>query len=739
MRKLLICASAPALMLAAALPAAAQAVDESQVNEVIVTAQKRAENVQDVPLAVAVVTGAQLENAGVRDFGELTRISPSLTIIPSDNPANASVAIRGIGTFAFSIGVEPSVAVQVDDVPVAFQARAFSDLTDIARVEVLRGPQSTLYGKSASAGLINITTKDPTPELSATVNLLATSDDEYRGSISLAGPINDKIGFRLAASHGDFKGNVRNIFDGKTVNGRTETNLRGKLVWEASEKLKVTLGANYTDGSASATTVYHEIGPNSLLRNTPGVTAAVALPGITPSRTNLAIAWDTPPASSWDGFGQSLKLEYDLPGDFTLLSITANDQFRLDDQIDIDRSAYAPLQNRSIGTYKAKVRTQEFRLLSPDSDTFRYTLGVFWGDNDLTRTFERGPRFSLAKWYGTSTSESKAAFGQADLTLLPKTTATVGARIQREEIGYTFNDILAGANFAGGAKDSSSTYRLGLRHEVTNDIMLFGSYATGHKGQTYDLTTGFNTTRASAGPVQPETSKSWEVGLKTQFFARRLTLNLTAFDVAYEDFQAQGVELIGGVQNFYLTNVGRAKTRGVELEAFATPIRNLQLNWAVAYLDGSITEFLGASCYPGQTAAQGCTGSPGRQDLSGADLPNAPRWKTNLGWDYRHALQNAPFDLTLTGSATWQSKVNFSLSQDPQTRRGDYGIVNLAAGVRERDGRYQVTAFVNNLFDKQYAVALGNQAGNWGNRLANTFQPARDFERYYGVRLQFNY
>jgi iron complex outermembrane receptor protein len=176
---------------------------------VVVTAQKRAENVQNVPLAVSVVTARQLESAGVKEFTDVSRVAPSLTIRQADQPINASVALRGIGTFAYGIGVEPSVAVQLDDVPVSFQARAFSDLTDVERIEVLRGPQSTLYGKSASAGLINITTRDPSAKFSVLANVLATDDHEYRGAVSLSGPIGETLGYRLSASRSEYDGNVK--------------------------------------------------------------------------------------------------------------------------------------------------------------------------------------------------------------------------------------------------------------------------------------------------------------------------------------------------------------------------------------------------------------------------------------------------------------------------------------------------------------------------------------------------
>ncbi|MBV8237339.1 MAG: TonB-dependent receptor, partial [Sphingomonas sp.] len=158
-----------------AAPPPPPAAETPGMGDIIVTAQKRAENVQSVPLAVSVLGQSQLELAGVRQFQDLGNVAPSLTVRPAEHPVNANVSLRGVGTFAFGIGVEPSVAVLVDEVPLAFQARAFTDLPDVERIEVLRGPQSTLYGKSASAGLINIITRAPTDTLHVRANLLATT------------------------------------------------------------------------------------------------------------------------------------------------------------------------------------------------------------------------------------------------------------------------------------------------------------------------------------------------------------------------------------------------------------------------------------------------------------------------------------------------------------------------------------------------------------------------------------
>jgi len=710
------------------------------LEEVVVTAQKREQNVQDVPLAVAVVSASQLERAGVREFADMQNVSPSLMIRGSDQPINASVALRGIGTFAFSIGVEPSVAVQIDDVPISFQARAFADMTDVERVEILRGPQSTLYGKSASAGLINITTAAPSDELTVKLNGQATDDDEYRAGFSVSGPIGEHVGFRLTASQSDYAGNVKNLADGETVNGRDETTVRAKVNFRPTDALSIDVAGNYSNGTATGVPSLIRLSPNARLRGNAALSPDVVMPGITAGEENLEITMDTPPYARSKDLGGSLKVSYAFANDYTLTSISAYDDFDLSDQQDVDRTSYAGLVNFQGGNFGANTTTQEFRLLSPSEGPVEYTLGLFYGDNHLDRRFQRGPVFSLANWYATSDSTVKAVFGQAEWEFIPKTFATVGARWQNEDISYTFQDIQNGnAFFAGSSQDDASTYRLGLRHEFTDDVMAFVSFATGHKGQTYDLTTGFNAARAAAGPVNPEESKSYEAGLKSTLFDRRLMLNVTAFHVTYEDFQQQGIETIGGVQNFRLTNVGTVKTDGVELETDFRATEHLRLNAALAYIDAKIDEFPFANCYPGQTVAQGCTGTPARQDLGGSPLPSAPKFKANLGWDLVVPFGSMPFDGAFSGTWMYVSKQNFALNQDPELIQDAYNVLNLVFSLRSHGGAYTISAFVNNALDEHYAVNGGNQFGNFGNQQAVDRWPARDFERYAGVRATFEF
>ena len=713
----------------------------SQLEEVIVTAQKREQSVQEVPQAVQVINADQLASASIHEFADLTRIAPSLVIKPAEHPVNASVSIRGIGTFAFSIGVEPSVAVQVDDVPVAFQARAFTDLSDVQRIEVLRGPQSTLYGKAASAGLINIVTFGPTESFSGSAHVLATSDEEFVGGLSLSGPIGDTLGYRISAQHTTYDGNVKNEFNGDNVNGRESTSVNGKFVWSPSENFTATLGANYIDGETTVGRPFVRLAPDALLRNDPTLPNSVTLPGVVADADNTDISNNFAAGTDYKGHGGSLKLEIGLPAALTLVSISSYDKFELQDLLDQDDTSAPTLSNIQVGEFESKQLTQEVRLLSSDDQALRYTLGLYYGDTQLDRNFFRGPLFALARWVASSDSKQKAIFGQADWEFIEGTTLTAGIRHQEEDIDYTFLDIQNGsAFFDGDASDRFETYRAGLQHQFTDDIMVYAAYATGHKGQTFDLTTGFNLNRQLAGPVLPETSKSYEIGARMQFLNRRLTFNASVFDVHYDDFQAQGIEFLpDGSFNFRLSNVGKVRTRGVEIDSLASVGEHLQLNASLAYVDAVIEEFPLGQCYPGQTAAQGCSGTPTRQDLSGKRPPQAPEFKATAGFDFSRPMGSGSLEGVLQGAYVYQSAINYALSVDPEGAQGGYGLLNLSLGVRDADRGYEVIAFVNNALDKQYYANYANSNGNFGNRRAINAVLPRDFERYAGVRVRFDF
>lgn len=718
-----------------ASPVPAQAVPDADLGDIVVTAQKRTQSVQDVPLAVQVVTAQQLEVNAVRDFADLNRVAPSLVVRPAEHPVNANISIRGIGTLAFSPGVEPSVAVVVDDVPIAFQARAFADLADVERIEVLRGPQSTLYGKSASAGLINIVTPGPSATFTTRYAGLVTADGEEQVNVIASGPIIDGLGFRSSVNFNQYDGNVRNIASGRKVNGKRLFSARNKVVFAPNEDFTMTVGVDVLHGRTSVGRPFIALSDAARLRGQARFTPAVFAPGITPGFDNREVANNVTTGTRYKDFAQSLRIAYDTGGP-TVMAITSHDKFRLYDTLDSDESALPTYDNRQFGKFASEQFTQELRLISPGRQRLRYTVGLFYADVDYARDFTRGPIFSAAQWESTNGSRQVAGFGQVEFDILPDTTLIGGARYSNERIRYVYTDRLAAnARFQGNSSDSFGTYRLGVQQLLARDVMVFVTYATGHKGEAYDISSGFNRNRALAGPVRPETSRDWEAGVRSQLFDRLLTLNATVFDTRFRNFQAQGIEVLAdGTINYRLTNVGRLRTRGIELEASSRPADNLSLGGSMALLDARITEFTGAQCYPGQTAAQGCIGTPARQDLSGTRPPQAPRLKLSVNADYAHSLGDLPFRGVVQGAYTYQGRVNYQLAADPLTVQPGYGIANVSVGIRGENRQWNVMAFVNNAFDTRYHFLLNNASGNYGNQLALQGYVPRDFRRYVGVR-----
>jgi iron complex outermembrane receptor protein len=720
------------------------ATNDPNPNDIIVTAQKRAENIQNVPLAVSVVSENQLRASGVTQFQDLGKIAPSLTVRPAEHPVNANVSLRGVGTFAFGIGVEPSVAVLVDEIPLAFQARAFTDLPDVERIEVLRGPQSTLYGKSASAGLINIITRQPTDTFHARFNVMGTTDSEYGGNFSVSGPISSQLGYVLSASYSKWDGNVRNLFNDEKVNGREAFNTRGKLRWEPASNVTITLSGNYLNGNTTVGRPFIRMNPTALLRNTAGQTQAVTMPGVTIGPDNQDISNNYNSRTKYEGGGASLRGEIGL-GDMTLVSITSYDKFRLNDYLDHDdtSSSAAVGNNIQVGQFHSKLFTQEVRLVSSSAKPFRYTLGAYYANVKFERPFLRGPAFSPANWYATSKSEQIAGFAQVDWEIVPKLTLTAGGRVQNEKVSYTFQDNLAAAGsqfFSGNASDTAGTYRLAARYQFTPDVMAFASYSTGYKGQTYDLTTGFNRNRANAGPIKPERSRDKEIGIRAQVLDRKVTLNLTYFDTNYKNLQAQTIETLSdGTTNFRLTNVGGLNTKGVEFDSTARIGQDFNLTGSVAYLDAKYTSYAVAQCYPLQQIPTTCLPptSPTFQNLTGARAIQAPKWKFAIGADYSPSLGG---NLKGVMQANWQYQSSvYYVAEDPQTFQKAYSIVNAGLGVRDKDRKWEIVAFVNNLFDVQYYPSLVNTAGNFGNKVATQALLPRDFRRYGGLRLGVNF
>ena len=781
------------------------------VQDVIVTAGKRSENVQTVPESVYVATRATLDRANVRDFSDITTIAPDLTITVTTQPFNNSINIRGVGTYAFSIATEASTAVVVDDVPQAFQAQAFDALTDASQIEVLRGPQNTLFGRSASAGVINITTLAPTDTLQEGIRGLVTNDGEQRVNGFVSGPVGDNFQFRIAVGEDDYRGNLFNVFNHDWIDGHDDSNVRAKFVWEPTASWKISLLPYWADTHSSCCTTafsYLTPVPGGLTFGKFGGTAFAAsqaniLDGIAPGPNNRHVAEDVNPEGNSVDAGTGFKIEHDMGG-FTLLSISSYDRYVLHDDQDTDATAYnwgpggpnpvpgaLPGGSANGGYFKISTVTQEFRLTSPSSGRFRYVTGLYFSDVSGSAFFTRGDNelmqdgtlttvppttSAYANYIDHATDINYAIYGQSTFDVTKQLGLVTGLRLNQDDLRYNFTDLFhhitygepacSTATPSGLVAKTCSTYnsasgKVALEYYLTPSIMFFGGWTHGNKGPAFDLTstlttttklgagfplTGFPTNDAVASqqPVPPETVESYEIGFKSSFFDHRLIFNVTAFDEIFHDFQAQTKN--PDTNQNELNSIQEVTTRGVEFEISAVPVNNLTFNVSGAYDDAVVNTFNGAACYPSQTAALGCNPVTSTQNLSGAPLFNAPKFSVSGNAEYDMPLAN-DYMAFVTATYRWQSGIFYSLVNDPDSWQPAYGIVNLGVGLTK--GEWKVSAFVNNVFNQNYASFLGRNS-SWninpygataGKPISDAINwtPGRDSQRYFGIQLSYNY
>ncbi len=781
-------------------PALAQQVAEESagLEDIVVTAQKREQNMQSVPVAVTALSAEAIENGRIADFSDLTRAAPSMTITQTTSSPNNSIILRGIGTFAFSIGVEPSVAVIIDDMPVVQQAQAFDNMADLARIEVLKGPQGTLFGKNSSAGVVNIVTRDPGGDFEGMISGSVASDGDWRAEAMLSTPLAEGVGLRLTGFYHDYPGNVRNLTSGRKLNDQENYGVRAKLRAELSSAVTFTLTGAYGKATqdGTVTTIRSISGAG-----TPRVLGQAALPllpsltGITAGEGNYNARVDAFGATRNETASIAGKFNFDL-GFADLISVTAWQDWKYAFQNDFDGTDVNVLGlltggavNGGVaqsGPYHSKSFTQELRLVSGGSSALKYVVGAFYSHAETERGFLRGPVVAVANWTANNTNESLGVFAQLDYTLPTNTTVSGGVRYNREKISVAFDNLVAGATAnqcapgnplcRGSNTDEVMTWKASISQELAPQVMVYGSVARGYKGYAYDITSGFNPARINAalsgtgagllgvGPVKPETSTAWELGLKSRFADNRIQLNVIGFLSDYNDFQAQSAILVGTppAPQFVLNNVGKLRTKGFEVELTAKPSEWLRLDAGASYTDAIMTSFPQAQGFSGQTgqlwngtasalvgpcvSAPAATAAAPRttctlQDRSGSRLPNSPKFKWNIG-----ATAEFPLGETAKGTAILayqhQSAVNFDLLGNPYLNQPGYGVFNASLGAEF--GKVKVVAFVNNLFNQHYAASMSDGYGVLGGSATNDthviyqFMP-RDSRRYAGLKASLSF
>jgi iron complex outermembrane recepter protein len=730
---------------------------EGTLDEIVVTAQKREQNMQDVPVSVTALSADALVTKGITQFENLAQVAPGLTITQGTQRTGNSINLRGIGTSVFSIGVESAVAVVIDDVPILNQGQAFSNLTDIERIEVLRGPQGTLFGKNASAGVINIVTRAPSRTLTGRIAAAATSDEEFRVEAGLSGPLGESAGFRVGGYYRNFQGYVKNLATNGYLGADESWGIRGQLVADLAENITVRISAerSKTDGNSTPRTVRsYPVGGTIF-----GVSLATNSANVPIGPSNYVVNQNYDGIAKGDQTNVSGRVTIDL-GSANLISITSYQKWGLDTLDDVDQvnaSVFgSPTGLNQSSPYDTKFFTQEVRLVSTGTGPFQYILGGFYSDGRTDRSFDRGPSGPLlSKWVSNAGTQTVAAFTQATFDLAQTTHIDAGLRFNHEKIDVAFqrlnvpavlpaNNAICLVTCTGAASDDQVTGKFSLRQDVGDRVMVYASFATGYKGQGFDVSSGFTPTRA-VNPVKPETSNAYEIGFKSRFLDNRVQLNATGFWTDYNNFQAQSA-VVQPDQSvaFQLNNVGRLRTRGVELELQTKPTRALSFDFAATYLDAVVMEYPFANCFTGQTAAQGCFDADGAgpgtataQNLAGKRLANAPRLMLTTSATYEVELGEMPFNILLTGDYRYQSQINFDLAQNPLYVQPAYGVFNASIGIKEKDDAYRVTLFVNNAFDNNYASNIGGLVGGPATGVNQVL--SRNSRRYFGIRGSYTF
>jgi iron complex outermembrane receptor protein len=686
-------------------------------NNVVVTAQRREERLQDVPVSVAVVGGDTLSNLHLNASTDLQYVVPGLASPVQSGPRNFGFFIRGVGTNTFSSEtIEPSTAYFVDGVVMGQAGATMVDLPDIERVEILRGPQSTLFGKNASAGVINIITRRPSDhfEFRGGVSWAWPDDDQhYYGYVS--GPLGDTLRFSISGRRSVRDGYIANVPDGRRFNNRDEWGGRGRLEWRPSDRLTATLIGDYwkSDTNCCIWTI-QRFGPAGAPPTVPPLIyyepLAIALLGSqNPGRDNQRQTIDGDVFTHAKSYGASLQLDWELGGGHTLTSISAWRGFDTVDGLDSD-SAPTDFLNVNFADYHQNQVSQELRLTSPTGRLVDYVAGVYYFRqtvHDFVRqlfpilTFL--PFFNREVFVDVAT-RNIAAFGQVNFHPIDRLTLTLGGRWlnERQRVDKSRTDTVSHATDSASARgsDSTLTWRAALQYNFTPNVMAYAAVSRGYKGGGFDT----NIAIQALLPVGPERPTSYELGLRTTIPDAGLSFNITGFYTNIDGYQTAARDPVS--LTFPLTN-GNARTQGFEAEMNWRPIRGTDLAFTagLAYTHAEWRNFPNAPCAGGQTAAQGCVG--GVQNLTGQVLPFAPRWAFNLGMDYSHPIGDR-FKLGGTVDFNYRSRQQIGFPNAPDASEPGYGLLGGSIGFGARNDSWRLSVFGRNLTDQHYRTFAFN-------------------------------
>jgi len=743
----------------AAVPATALAQDQATAGEggdIVVTARFRSEAVQQVPIAITAVTGASLASRQLNNVQDISSTVPSVEFRGGASNKDRTVFIRGIGTITTSPGVEPSVSTVLDGVVLTRPGQSTLDLGEVERVEVLRGPQGTLFGKNASAGVINIVTRNPTDEFHAFGELGATSDEEYRVKLGVSGAlVPGKIAALVTGLYTKFDGNARNVVTGDEINGYRRYGARAKIVATPTDNLRLTLVGDYLNSHDTVpTSIYARTStisyPTGVVNESAALAAALAQAGITASPSNRRTNTNFNTDVRDKNFGVALTAELTL-GEYQLTSITGwrkwlNHQHQDYDSLSVLSAAFP--QGEDFGDVNTRQFSQEIRLTSPKGHLIDYVLGAYYLHADTDERYERRitrllvgvPDSTIGVAHYGITNNNYALFGEANVNFTDRFRAIAGYRSTWDELRFyhvrtsTADPGNTGAaaldrpgirayhNATGKTDRRGDSYRLGLQYDFAKRQQVYFTFSRGYKGPAYNVYFNMRSLNATTPldeiALRPETSRSYEAGIKGGTADRSFSYAVAIYSTTFHNYQANFNDVVGGAQVSRLINAGSVRSRGIEIDLTARPAEGLTASVSLAHDDAKILKFL---CPPG---------APSSCNVNGQPLPYAPRWKVYTNVAYRFAVSDS-FDVELQSDVSLRSKTQYSLTETPSTVQPDYAIWNASVALLGDRGGWQLRGYVKNITNTHYATFLAN-----GTFAGTVRYVPRDDKRYFGMQLR---
>ncbi len=701
-----------------------------RLQAVTVTSTKRETTLQDIPVAVSVTDAQTIERAAITDVTDLQSVVPSLRVQTRQNGPASNFFIRGFGNGAQAIGIEPSVGVFVDGVYRSRSGAAISDLPNIERVEVLRGPQSTLFGKNASAGVISVVTRAPTYELGGNAELTLGNYNQVRAKGSVNIPLaDDKLAMNLSAQLNQRDGFFDNLFDGTDVNNRDRWGVRADFLFEPNENTSFRLIVDHDEiDELCCAGVNVVAGPTVAAITAIGGQLAIERP------FDREIFQDLPPIQDIQNTGLSLQGDFEFDG-FTLTSITSYRENEIFSHVDTDFTS-AEIFEFSPRDYSLETFTQEVRLASSGDGPLDWMVGGFYFDEEfeedalvifgadgrafvdailggLVTAIESNPLSGVAPgtFFGENTGSrenfgqsntSYSLFGQFDYAVTDRFTATVGLNYTNDEKDafvrsvppldpWSNNPLVAGTPLAflpelvafpnatedGNSNDEKVTWTLRGAYDVTDNVNIYATVATGFKATSWSLG---RDSRPGTRFARPEDTTVYEVGLKGQWDT--IGVNLAVFDQTIEDFQ---VSIFTGT-SFAFLNAPEQSTTGAEIEVNWAPTDDLTFAFAGTFLDPVYDSFPNANINNVPT------------DLSGQSPAGIADTNLSISGNY---------DFNLTSSIDGFVRADFQYESDVRVEENtgdlsrEVNTVNASAGLMFENG-WAAQVWGRNIFDDEY-------------------------------------